>query len=156
MMAGGARVHRPQRHHGQQEVRRGHLGRGDLLHRYSFFFFFTLVTGHRRSLSLKLSDTTVYVTGRYWSYEGRRQESNKWRSRGTLPVSASSSLFWMGQKVEATRKLRPEYGLDCLACAIFVRQRYGEAGLERLEMAWDAAGERLHQSFSLAVRQREN
>ena len=27
---------------------------------FSFFFFFTLVTGPRRSLSLKLSDTKVY------------------------------------------------------------------------------------------------
>jgi len=28
---------------------------------FFFFFFFTLVTGPRRSLSLKLSDTRVYV-----------------------------------------------------------------------------------------------
>ena len=27
---------------------------------YGFFFFFTLVTGRRRSMSLKLSDTRVY------------------------------------------------------------------------------------------------
>ena len=38
------------------EHRRG----GDAACKVLFFFFFTLVTGPRRSLSLKLSDTRVY------------------------------------------------------------------------------------------------
>ena len=33
----------------------------DLVQQHSFFFFFTLVTGPRRSLSLKLSDKKVYA-----------------------------------------------------------------------------------------------
>ena len=39
-----------------------HFRRGSSLETDRFFFFFTLVTGHRRSLSLKLSDTRVCET----------------------------------------------------------------------------------------------
>jgi len=55
LLAAGASVESPEGRDGSTPL---HIaaGRGD----YKVLFFFTLVTGLRRSLSLKLSDTTVY------------------------------------------------------------------------------------------------
>jgi len=52
-----------------------------------FFFFFTLVTGPRRSLSLKLSDIRVYepqIRARLGTSEGWWAAAAAWRGWGAL------------------------------------------------------------------------
>jgi len=57
----------------------------------TFFFFFTLVTGPRRSLSLKLSDTRVYEPQLRAS---RKRTRSPTKSRAKWTLSRSSSFFF--------------------------------------------------------------
>jgi len=74
-----------------------------------FFFFFTLVTGSRRFLSFKLSDTRVY------------EPQIRARIATTAHFCRGGNILKVVRNFACKKK--PEPGFDGLMCAIFARQR---------------------------------
>ena len=113
-----------------------------------FFFFFTRVTGPRRSLSLKMSDTRVYQpppTNHLLAHSITIPRSHSHQSDAAamlshrhvmlmfsfplilykciLPQQAYFTATSMLMHIRCRVGYRPEYGCDCLVCAIFARRR---------------------------------
>ena len=59
---------------------------------HTFFFFFTLLTGPRRSLSLKMSDTRVYAPQIRWVPRGRVRSPSRTGSRIVRHTVSSAIL----------------------------------------------------------------
>jgi len=90
-------------------------GRGRCDHSSSFFFFFTLVTGPRRYLSLKLSDTRVYepqirarlgTTAHVCKVQSLRILRQVHRHAPLLPDPSSLFFITLKSRVERYKSLR--------------------------------------------------